>query len=116
MGVLQARVLVLERGAAHAFGRDVLLVAFQASVGFGQPILEDPFEARLGVALLAAAALGVFEAAFAAAEAVVEEQTGEGQRGGDDGAAAEGVPEEVRVHGCSPSPPPRCDQVRCGSA
>ncbi len=95
----QAGMLVLERGAAHAFGRDVLFIALQASVGVRQPVLEYTLEACFGIALLSVAAVGVFQAAFAAAGAVLEEQAREGERGGDDGAAAERVPEKVRIHG-----------------
>jgi hypothetical protein len=73
----------------------VRVAAFEAPVGFGQAILEHTFEARLGVTLLGSAALLVLGAALAAAEAVVEEQPGEGKRRGEDGATAEGMPEEV---------------------
>jgi hypothetical protein len=73
----------------------VRVAALEAPIGFGQAILQHTFEASLGVTLLGAAALLVFGAAFAAAEAVVEEQPGEGKRGGEDGATAEGMPEEV---------------------
>ena len=109
----QPGVLVLERSAAHTFGRDVLLVALQPSIGVGQPVLENALEARLGVALLAVAAVSVFEASFTTAEAVLEEQAREGERGGDDGAAAEGVPERVRVHGRVRRAPPGVVSKRC---
>ncbi|MCA1648093.1 MAG: hypothetical protein LC797_22390 [Chloroflexi bacterium] len=97
--LLEPRVFVLEHGAAHALRRDVLLVAFEAPIGVGQTILEDAFEAGFGVALMALPALLMFESAFTAAEAVLEQQTGDGQGGGDDGAAAERVPEEIGIHG-----------------
>lgn len=99
--LLQTRVLVLEGSAAQAFASDILFIAFQASIGVGQTILEDALEASLGVALLSAAAFVVFETAFAAAEAILEQESSEGEGGGDDGSAADGVPEEIRVHGWS---------------
>src|SRR5437870_8872647 len=73
MRVMEPRVLVLERGAADAFGRDVLLVAGQAAVGIRQAVLQDALEAGFGVALLTAAAVLVLEATFTAARAVFEE-------------------------------------------
>jgi chorismate synthase len=87
--VQESRMLVLQRGAADAFGGHVLFVAFQAAIGVGQTVLEDALEAGFGVALLPAAAIGVFEAAISAAGAVLEQETGEGQGSGDDGSAAE---------------------------
>ena len=69
----QAGMLELEGGGAHALRGHLLLVALQPSVGVGQTVLEDALEAGFGVALLTAAALVVFEAAFAAAEAVFEQ-------------------------------------------
>ena len=95
VGLDKPHVVVLQRGAAHPLGLDVGLEALEAAVGVGEAILEDAFEARFGVVLSAAAALFLFEAAVAAAEAVLEEETGEGESCGDDGAAAEGMPEGV---------------------
>ena len=104
---------MFERGGVRALGVQLEVAALQAAVGFGQAILEQAFEAGLGVALLRAAAFVLFDAAFAAAQAVVEQQPGEGERGGDDGAAADRVPEEVGVHArCAPSAANSCAQDR----
>jgi hypothetical protein len=91
----QAHVVVLQRRAAHALGLNIRFEVREATVGFGQAILEDALEACLGVALATAAAVFVLEAPVAATEAVVEEQASQGEGGGDDGAATEGVPEEI---------------------
>jgi hypothetical protein len=89
VGVQHTRVLVLERRRAHAFGVGLLFEALEATIGIGQAVLQDAFEAGFGVALVAMAKVGVFDASFAAAHAVVEQQTSECEGGGDDGAAAE---------------------------
>src|SRR5207244_2461845 len=56
VGLLQAEQLVFERGGVRALGVQLEVAALQAAVGFGQAILEQAFEAGLGVALLRAAA------------------------------------------------------------
>src|SRR5438132_13198076 len=66
VGLLQAEQVVFERGGAGALGVQLEIAAFEAAVRFGQAILEQAFEAGLGVALLRAAAFVVLDAAFAA--------------------------------------------------
>jgi hypothetical protein len=94
----ESRIVVLERGAAHAFGVHVQLEAFESAVSLGQAVLQDALESGFGVALATAAAILLFEAAVTAANAVLEEQASQGKSRGNDGAAAERVPQGIRVH------------------
>jgi hypothetical protein len=76
-----------------------LLQALQAPVGLGQAVLKEALEAGFGVALEAAAAVFVLDAPLAAAEAVLEQEAGEGEGRGDDGAGGERVDERgISVH------------------
>jgi hypothetical protein len=110
IGLLDVEQVVLEGRAPNAFGLQLHITPLQAAVRLGQAVLQDAFEARFGVALPAATALVLFGASFAAAQSVVKEEASEAQGGGDDATRAEGVPEEVRVHGScvSASWRPRC--------
>lgn len=91
-------MLGLERGVLLQQQVVRLLLTLEAAVGFGQAVLQEAFEAGLGIALQAAATVLVLLAALAAAEAVVEEQAGEGERRGDDRAGSERVDKGVRFH------------------
>ncbi len=61
--------------------------------------MQDALEARLCITLLRATAVLLLGAPLAAAQAVVEQQARERQGGGDDGPTAEGMPEQIGVHG-----------------
>jgi len=95
VGLAETQEIVFERGDAHALGAQVDVGALEAPVGVGKSVLQDAFEAGLSIAVVRTAPLGVFDAVLAAAQAVLEDDLGEGERGGDDGAATEGVPEEI---------------------
>jgi hypothetical protein len=109
---LQARQVVLEGGRAQPLGVQFRVATLQAPIGFCQTVLQDAFEASFGVALLAVVLIFALEASLAAAEGVLEDEASEGEGGGEDGATAEGMPEEIRVH-ARVSPPAQDAEHLC---
>ena len=107
MRLQDAGVLAFERGGANQRRLSLELGAFEPPVGFAETILQHAFEARFSVALLRVPAFFLLDAPLAAAEAVIEQQSCERERGGQDGARAETVPQDVRVHTL-----PRAPKVR----